>query len=560
MQSTCTWAHTYHYTTTDGLHAMANWNTYRHLVECYDERQEWEQLVSVGDRQRLNLGTEALGRHGDSTETALRLRDFRTGESDQYSFAELDTAANRVANYLTAHTDRAARVAAMLPARFELYATIFGTLKAGRVYVPLAPVFGPEAVRYRVNDAEASVLVTDPEGVGTIEEDPPSLDRVLLVDGDTELADVSVDPHGSLGDHDDEFKTVETHPNDPYAISYTSGTTGQPKGTVKRHRGPIESNAYGRFVTQLDPDDVYFVAAPPAWSYGLIRGSISPGIVGTAIGAYRGPFDPGMLLDTFEEFGVTNAMIPPTALRQIKSDGVEPLDSELDTLVTVGESLDAETVDWCREFFGTRPLDGYGLTEAGMCICNYPFDDWTVNPGSMGRPVPGTDVALLDDDGTPVDQGEVGEIAIRRDEHAHGQYWGQPAATFAKFTGQWLRTDDLARQNEDGYYWYVGRKDSVIVSAGYRIGPEEVEETLLKHERVSEAVVVGKSDDVRGEIVKTYVKLSGEMGGDDDLADDIAAFARSELSKHQYPREVEFVEEFPRTSTGKIARKDLEEP
>jgi acetyl-CoA synthetase len=539
---------------------MADWDTYKYLRDCYDKSREWDELVSVGDRQQLNLGTEALGRHGDSTDTALRIRDFRTGESERYSFAELDSAANRVANYLTTHTDRAARIAAMLPARFELYATIFGTLKAGRVYVPLAPVFGPDAVRYRVEDAGASVLVTDREGVKTIQGTPPSIDRVLQVDGDDELRDIPVDTYASLEDHDDVFTAVDTHPNDPYALSYTSGTTGQPKGTVKRHRGPIESNAYGRFVTQLDPDDTYFIAAPPAWSYGLIRGSISPGIVGTAIGAYRGPFDPEMLLDTFETFGVTNTMIPPTALRQIKSDGVDPLDSDLDTLVTVGESLDAETADWCREFFGTRPLDGYGLTEAGMVICNYPFEDWTVKPGSMGRPVPGTEVALLDDDGNHIERGEPGEIAIRRGEQAYGQYYGKPAATFEKFTGKWLRTDDLARRDEDGYYWYVGRKDSVIVSAGYRIGPEEVEETLLKHDQVSEAVVVGVPDDVRGEIVKAYIEPPNGMTGDEDLADDIAAFARSELSKHQYPREIEFVEAFPRTSTGKIARKDLEEP
>jgi len=224
----------------------------------------------------------------------------------------------------------------------------------------------------------------------------------------------------------------------------------------------------------------------------------------------------------------------------------------------VGESLDEETVRWCETHLGVRPLDGYGLTEAGMTICNSGFDDWTVKPGSMGRPVPGVEVALLDEVGRRVEQGVVGEIAIRRGPDALGQYWGKPDATLDTFTGQWQRTDDLARQDEDGYFWYVGRADSVIVSAGYRIGPEEVEETLLKHEAVAETVVVGEPHEGRGQIVKAYVELPAGTEGGEALADEIADFAASELSKHEYPRAVEFVDELPRTATGKVARHQLE--
>jgi len=193
-----------------------------------------------------------------------------------------------------------------------------------------------------------------------------------------------------------------------------------------------------------------------------------------------------------------------------------------------------------------------------MTICNFGFDDWTVKPGSMGRPVPGVEVALLDEVGRRVEQAEVGEIAIRRGPDTLGQYWGKPDATLDTFTGQWQRTDDLARQDEDGYFWYVGRADSVIVSAGYRIGPEEVEETLLKHEAVAETVVVGEPHEGRGQIVKAYVELPVGTEGGEALADEIADFAASELSKHEYPRAVEFVDELPRTATGKVARHQLE--
>jgi len=529
---------------------------YEAVYDLYDPDDGWERMVNVGDRDGLNLGEEALGRHGDSDETALRLRDFGTGDVEEYSFAELNAAANRFANYLVETTDRGDRVGAMLPTRLELYAVVFGTLKAGRVYVPLAPVFGPDAMGHRLDDAGASVLLTTGERYSAVAEAVPDcVEHVVLVDGESDEG--RLEPYGTVDDHDDAFEAVDTHPADPFALNYTSGTTGLPKGVPLEHGSVPGLYAYSEYVVDLRPDDTYFVAASPAWSYGLIMGSIVPGMRGTAIGCYRGEFDGGMLMDTLARLDVDNAMIPPTALRQLANAGVDVEGIDLRVLLAAGESLDEGSVEWCVDVLGTEPQDAYGLTEGGMSVCNFAFDDWEVKPGSMGKPLPGVEVALLDDDGEPVDQGEVGEICLRRDRDDSGSYWGRPQATAEKFTGRWFPTDDLARRDEDGYFWYVGRKDSVIVSSGYRIGPGEVEETLLRHDAVAEVAVVGVPDETRGEIVKAFVVTDGREPSD-DLAEEITSFARRELSKHEYPREIEFLDEFPKTSTGKIARSELE--
>ncbi|ELY40443.1 acyl-CoA synthetase [Natronorubrum tibetense] len=560
---------------------------YEAVADQHDPDRGWEEHAHVGDETSLNVATEALGRHGDSNRPGLRIRDFETGETELYTFAELDAAANRVANYLCDHTDRGDRIGAMAPTRLELYAVVFGTIKAGRIYLPLAPVFGPDALNYRLEDSGASVLFTTDRGCEIADGDLPSLERVVRIgddsgDGSADVdaigngtatndgnaaddtdsvvdGDTIVDDYDAVRTRPETFETVETHPNDPYTLTYTSGTTGQPKGVLSAHRGPIELYAYTEYVVDLRPDDVYLVAASPSWSYGLTMGTIMSGIRGTAIGCYRGQFDPHAFFETLAEWDVDNAMIPPTALRQSRAAGIdlEAYDIDLRVLISAGESLDRETVDWCEDGLGAPPQDAYGLTEAGMVVCNYAFDDWEVKPGSMGKVTPGVEVALLDDDGTRVERGEVGEIAIERDEDARGSYWGCPEATLESFTGRWLRTGDLARQDEDGYFWYVSRADNVIVSAGHRIGPEEVEATLLDHPSVEEAAVVGKPDETRGEIVAAFVTLVGDYEPSDSLADELRQFAREELSKHEYPRNVSFLEELPKTASGKIKRSAL---
>ncbi|APX97201.1 acyl-CoA synthetase [Natronorubrum daqingense] len=534
-------------------------DAYEAVATLYDDEAGWEEHAHVGDRQSFNIGTEALGRHSESDEVGLRIRDFESGETETYTFAELDAAANRVANYLLEHTDSGARIGAKLPTQFELYAVVFGTIKAGRIYLPLAPVFGPDALNYRLEDSRASVLFTTESGCEIVDSDLPALDRIVTVDGGSVDGSVAVDSYDVVRNHDDDFDAVETHPDDPFTLTYTSGTTGSPKGVLSPHRGPVELYAYTEYVVNLRPDDVYLVAASPSWSYGLNMGTIMSGIRGTAIGCYRGQFNPHTFFETLEQWGVDNAMIPPTALRQSRAAGIDlsEYDIDLRVLISAGEALDQDTVDWCEEGLGAPPQDSYGLTEGGMVVCNYAFDDWEVKPGSMGRVLPGAEVTLLDEDGNEVEQGEVGEIAIKRTESPTGSYWGRPEKTLETFTGQWLRTGDLARRDEDDYFWYVSRADNVIISSGYRIGPEEVEETLLNHPAVEEAAVVGKDDETRGKLVAAYVTLVGEYEPSLELEDELSNFAREELSKHEYPREIEFIGELPKTASGKIKRAEL---
>ncbi|MDS0476982.1 AMP-binding protein [Natrinema sp. 1APR25-10V2] len=541
---------------------------YESVVELYDRERCWDDLVTVGDRRSLNVAEEALGRHGDSEEIGLRLRDFETGSKETYSFSELDDASNRVANYLAETAEPRDRIAAMLPAQLELYATAYGVIKSGRVYVPLAPLFGPEALQYRLADSGASVLVTSAEHVPKLDgEMVPTLETVLVVDG-TDAIDPDDRPDGiELESYDairrsgTEFETVDSHPSDTYAIKYTSGTTGQPKGCPSTHEGTVRLHSYFEHVVDLRSADSYFVAASPAWSYGFTVGMLAAGLRGTAVGCYRGPFDPERLLETFEQFEVTNAMVPPTGLRKLRASAASPdeYDIDLRVLVSAGESLDESTVEWCDDAFGTQPLDAYGQTESGMVVANYPFPDWEIKPGSMGKPVPGYEVALLGEDGNDVGIGEVGEIAVERDENARASgYWGKSETSITAYSGRWWRTGDLARRDEDGYFWYVSRADQVIISAGYRIGPEEVEETLLKHDAVEEVAVVGAPHETRGRIVKAVVVPTSSATPSEALASDLQSFARSRLSKHEYPREIELVAELPKTSSGKIKRSELD--
>jgi len=543
-------------------------STYAAVSDLHDPDAAWDEVVTEGDRESLNIAQESVGCHANSSETAVQIADFETGETVSHSFAALNDAANRVGNYLAEHTARADRVAAMLPPRLELYAAIFGTVKAGRIYVPLTPLFGPEALSYRLADSETSVLFLAQEYADALpDEELPDLERVVVVDGSEtgslQAGDrVAVDGYDRVRSHRTEFEAVDTHPDDIYTLKYTSGTTGQPKGVPTRHRRIVHGSGYNDYVVDLRPEDNYFVAASPAWSYGLGT-TMSIGVRDTGVATYRGSFDPVSFLETLEEFEVTNLMCPPTALRQVRGAEVDPhsYDTDVRVLVSAGEALDEESAGWCQEIFGTKPLDAYGQTEAGMLLCNYSFEDWEIRPGSAGKPLPGMRVTLLDEASNEVDDGDIGEICVRRSDVSAGTtrvYWGNPDETVRTYQGQWYCTGDLARRDEDGYYWYVSRKDEVIISAGYRIGPEEVQEALVKHDAVAEAGVVGVPDETRGEVVKAYVTVAQSATAGEGLAGDIREFARSELSKHEYPREVEFVDTLPKTSSGKIKRRELD--
>ena len=548
---------------------MTYGSIYEAVRDNYVSDGAWERMLHAGDPEAFNLAEEALGRHAESSETALRIRDFDTGGDEAYSFAELDAWANRAANVFERLMDEGDIYGLLLPPRLELYATLFGGIKSRRVFVPLDTKFGPEAVSYRMADADAKTIVTSAEYADAIEpEEIPRLERVLVVGGgDPTIEGVEVLAGDWLSAAEADYDAKRVESIQPYGIVYSSGTTGQPSPGLSPHATAVAIEPYLKFVVDLLPEDTYFAAASPAWSYGLTVGTLCPGLVGANIGAYRGRFDLDMWLDTLDRWDVTNAMVAPTALRQLQASDVDvdAYDVDLRVLVTAGESLDAETSAWVMDHLGATPLDAYGLSEGGMLLCNYPFPDWEVRPGSMGKPLPSYDVRLIDPGTTveatgdnPADAdelefidevGEVGEIVVHQSSGSGPVEGIRPEG--------WLRTGDLAEVDEDGYWWYRGRADAVIISAGYRIGPEEVQETLVAHDAVAEAGVIGVEDETRGEVVAAAVTLADGYEPSEELRETIVDYTKAELSAHEYPRRLTFVEELPKTASDKVKRNEL---
>jgi acetyl-CoA synthetase len=545
-------------------------NIYEAIRDNYVSDGAWDRMLHAGDPAAFNLAEEAIGRHGDSTETALRIRDFETGADEAYSFEMLDNAANRAANFFEDVTAEGEIYGLLVPPRLELYGALFGGIKSKRIFVPLDTKFGPEAVTYRMDDAEATTIFTTDRYADAIEPgEISSLERIVVFgENPPDFNGVEVVPGGRLEDYSNGYDAKRVSPAEPYGIVYSSGTTGQPFPGLSPHATGVAIEPYLKFVVDLLPEDEYFAAASPAWSYGLTVGTLCPGLKGTNIGAYRGPFDLDMWLDTLERWGITNAMVAPTALRKLQAADVDPAayDVDLRVLVTAGETLDAETTNWVQDALGTPPLDAYGLSEAGMLLCNYPFPDWEIKPGSMGKPLPGYDVRLMDPD-TDVeatDENPAGEEEIdfidETDEVGEicaFQSSGSGPLADVRPSG-WQRTGDLAEIDEDGYWWYRGRADEVIISAGYRIGPEEIQATLRDHDVVEEAAVVGVDHETRGTAVKAFVTLAAGVEDSPELREQLIDYTKQELSKHEYPRELEVVEAFPRTASDKIDRRELE--
>ena len=549
---------------------MAYEDIYEAVSETYWPEGAWERMLEAGEPGSFNLAEEALGRHAGSDETGLRIRDFETGGDEAYSFDELNRAANRAAKFFEGHLDRGERFGLMLPPRLELYAALFGGIKTQRVFLPLDTKFGPDALSYRMADAEATTLFTTADHLGKLEpEAMPALERVVLVGGESGSVDgLEVVHYDEVDRESDSYDSRRVGPTETYGMVYSSGTTGQPSQLTSEHATAVGIEPYLRFVVDLLPEDTYFAAASPAWSYGLTVGTLAPGLQGTNIGAYRGRFDNEMWLDTLERWAVTNAMVAPTVFRQLRASDVDlgAYDIDLRVLVTAGETCDGDTAAWIDEHFGTAPLDAYGLSEGGMLVCNYPFPDWEVKHGSMGKPTPGKEVRLCDGlkcppatetDPAPTEEmvfidepGEVGEVCAYQSGGSGPMAGESPEG--------WQRMGDLAEVDEDGYWWYRGRADKVIISAGYRIGPGEVQETLIAHDAVEEAGVIGVDHETRGNVVKAYVTLAPGYQESPGLREELIAFAKTELSKHEYPRELEILDELPKTPSNKIKLGELE--
>jgi acetyl-CoA synthetase len=511
---------------------------------------------------RFNIGVAVSDRWAayEPDRTAL-FADHGEGEPARLSYGALSARSNAFANALRAEGIRPGdRVALLLPQSFETAIAHVAIYKLGAIAVPLALLFGADALEYRLNAAGVKAVVTNEAGcakLAAIRSQLPLLETVISIDG----ADAgALDFHKLVADHPPHFQAIETGPDDPALMIFTSGTTGPPKGALHGHRVLIGHLPGVQMPHEFlpRPGDLFWTPADWAWAGGLLNALLPALYLGVPVVAGRfARFDPETALGMMERMKVRNAFIPPTALRMMKSvTGItKRFDLSLRTICAAGESLGRETYDWAREEFGLTINEAYGQTECNLVLASCAALGVS-RGGAIGKPVPGHEVAVIDAEGRRVKTGEPGQIAVRRPNPVMFlEYWQDPEATEKKFIGDWMITGDQGIGDGDGYIHFFGRDDDVITSAGYRIGPGEVEDCLTGHPAVALAAAVGKPDPVRTEIVKAYVVLRDGVEPSPALAHEIGQWVRERLSAHEYPREVEFVDSMPLTTTGKVIRR-----
>jgi len=513
--------------------------------------------------EKYNLGVDVCDKH-PANRLALIYED-ETGNVTTYTFGQLRALSNRFANVLQAlGLKRGERVGILLSQSPEAAITHIAIYKAGGIAVPLFTLFGPDAIEYRLANSDAHMIVTDGlnlEKLLTIRDRLPNLTTIIVTEGEHEYA---TNFWALLDKASADFKPIATTANDPALIIYTSGTTGPPKGAVHAHRVMLGHLPGVEFPHNLfpQPGDLFWTPADWAWIGGLIDVLLPSWHHGIPVLAHRArKFDPEYAFHLIARHNVRNAFLPPTALKLMRQveNAKERYAINLRSIGSGGETLGEALLSWGDEVFGLTINEFYGQTEVNLVLGNC-ATIMPVRPGSMGRPIPGHNVDIVDEEGRPVTAGTVGQVAIQRpDPVMFLEYWRGPEATEKKFIGDWCLTGDLATKDSEGYFWYKSRDDDIITSAGYRIGPGEVEECVMKHPAIALVAAVGIPDPVRTEIVKAFVVLKPEFSPNDALASEIKAFVKSHLAAHEYPREVEFVSELPMTATGKIMRRKLRE-
>jgi len=511
---------------------------------------------------RFNMASACCDRHADgSGRTALIYVD-EDGAARHTSFDELASMSRRFANVLKADgLARGDRVALFLSQSLELPVAHLAAFRSGLVSIPLFALFGEDALQFRLSNSGASAIVTDGSGwekLSRIRDRLPDLRNVYLVDKDAGPGTKSF--WSEIAAAPAEFATVDTAADDPAMIIYTSGTTGNPKGALHAHRVllghlPNVEMAHDFFPR---PGDVMWTPADWAWIGGLFDVLFPALYHGVPVVGHRArKFDPAAAMQLMADHAVRNVFLPPTALKMMRQAGVKHPDVRLRSIFTGGESLGIELLDWVRATFGIEAHEVYGQTECNLVIGNN-ARLFPIKPGSMGKATPGFDVRIVDEKGNELPRGTRGIIGVRQPNPVTMiEYWKNAEATAKKFAGEFLLTGDLGRQDEDGYFWYVSRDDDAITSAGYRIGPAEIEDTLLKHPAVAMSAVVGIPDPVRTESVKAWIVLRPGFAPSERLAREIQDFVKVQLAAHEYPRFVQFTDSLPMTATGKVLRREL---
>ncbi len=524
--------------------------------------------------EEFNIADVCGRRWASETSRIALYTEDEDGRCATFTYAALMRDANRLSNALAAlGVGRGDRLAILLPQRAETAIAHLASYQMGAVAMPLSILFGPDALRYRLNDSVAKVAICDASTAATVtglRASCPHLTQVISVDGP---ADGALDWSLLLGRAADRFTPVVTRADDPAVLIYTSGTTGPPKGALIPHRALI-GNLTGFVASQNwfpQPGDVFWSPADWAWTGGLMDALLPTLYFGFPIVGVRGRFATDRALDIVRRYAVTNAFLFPTALKMMMraAEWQRPGRLKLRAVMSAGEAVGTAVFDWAREHLRVTVNEMFGQTEMNYIVGNS-HQKWPARPGAMGRPYPGHRVAVIDDDGRVVPSGEVGEVAVhRRDIHGHSDpvfflgYLNNDEATRRKYTGDpgdsWCRTGDLACQDEEGYLWYRGRADDMFKAAGYRIGPGEIENCLLGHPAVANVAVVPKPDAERGAVVKAFVVLAAGERGDAALVESLQRHVRGKLAPYEYPKEIEFLDALPMTTTGKVQRRVLRE-
>lgn len=507
---------------------------------------------------RYNIGVDVCDRWAALAPERPAIIECEASGPRSFSYGALRAWSNRLANLLHGlGIGRGDRVGLILPQAAAVVAAHIAIYKLGAVALPMASVFGPDGLAYRLADSGAVAVLTDAAGgakLALIDPPPPALRHILFVDGDLPER---------LAAQSELFAPVGTGPDDPALMIYTSGTTGMPKGALHGHRVLLGHLPGIRFSHEFlpQPGDLMWTPADWAWAGGLLNALLPSLHYGVPVVARSfEKFDPDAAWALMAEAGIRNAFIPPTALRLLGTRPPRGRPPVLRTVTSAGEALGGETVAWGRDAFGLTINDVYGQTE-----CNYVLASCAAigiaRRGAIGRAVPGHDAAVIRPDGSLCDADEAGEIAVAAPDPAlFLGYWNNAAATAAKFRGRWMVTGDRARADADGYVTFLGRDDDIITSSGYRIGPAEIEDCLRGHPAVSTAAAVGQPDPLRTEIVKAFVVLKPGFEASGELEAAIRDHVRRRLSAHEYPRVIAFVDALPTTSSGKVIRRLLREP
>jgi acetyl-CoA synthetase len=519
---------------------------------------------------RFNIAQACCARHAVDRHRFCLYWEDETGATGAYTYWDIQQAANRLSNALAGlGVKRGDRVGIILPQRPETVIAHMACYQLGAVAMPLSILFGPDALEYRLQNSATSVALVDPASapnLAAVRASLPDLKHVIGVAGAREAG--AVPWERLIEKASRRFTPVDTAAEDPALLVYTSGTTGPPKGALKPHRvliGNLPGFSYSHDGFPC-AGDMFWSPADWAWTGGLMDALLPTMYYGYPILGYRGRFDPEKAFHLIEKYGVRNSFLFPTALKMMMKAVPEPrarFDLPLRSIMSAGESVGETVFEWSRASLGVTINEMFGQTEVNYIVGNS-HTLWPAKPGSIGRPYPGHRVGLVDEEGNEVPDGEVGEVAVCRTD-VHGDpdavfflgYWKNDEATRKKYAGEWCRTGDLAKRDADGYLWYQGRADDVFKSAGYRIGPSEIENCLVKHPAVANAAVVGSPDPERTNVVKAFIVLQPGHTPSPELEQALQNHVRGKLAPYEYPKEIEFIDALPMTTTGKVQRRVL---